>query len=98
MESYPYSSKASDNDDLDIKVYKLLKDEHPNNIKRDGVCAYIKKSLPVRCLSNTYLQECFILEISINNKKRYAFSLYRSPCRTSDGFDSPLLTIWRNYN
>ena len=56
--------------------------------KRGGVCAYIRESLPVRCLSNAYLQECLILEISINNKKGYVVSLYRSPSQTPDEFDS----------
>ena len=39
-----------------------------------GVCAYIKESLPVRRLSNACLQECLLLEISINNKKSYLMS------------------------
>ena len=75
-ESYLYSSIASDNDDLNIKVYSLYRADHPNNAKRCGACAYITESLPVRCLSNTYLQECLMLEISINNKKGYVVSLY----------------------
>ena len=62
--------------------------DHPNNVKRDGVCAYIRESLPARCLSNTYLQECLILEISINNKKGYVVSIYRCPTQTPDEFDS----------
>ena len=52
---------------LNIKGYNLYRADHSNNVKRDGVCAYIRESLPVRCLSNAYLQECLILEISINN-------------------------------
>ena len=56
--------------------------------KRGGVCAYIRESLPVRCLSNAYLQECLILEISINNRKSFVFSLYRSPSQMPDKFDS----------
>ena len=41
-----------------------------------------------RCLSNAYLQECLTMEISINNRKRYVVSLYRSPSQTPDEFDS----------
>ena len=51
------SSIALDNDDLNIKGYNLYRADHPNNAKRGGVCAYIRESVPVRCLSNTYLQE-----------------------------------------
>ena len=49
---------------------------------------YFKESLPVRCLPNSYLKECFILRVSINNKRGYVVSLYRSPSQTSDEFDS----------
>ena len=67
-ESYLDSSIASDNDNLNIKGYNLYRADHPNNVKRGGVCAYIRESLTVRCLSNAYLQGCLILKISINNK------------------------------
>ena len=87
-ESYLDSSIASDNDNLNIKCYKLYRTDHPINGKRGGVCAYIRESLTVRCLSNAYLQECLILEISINNKTSYVVSLYRSPSQTPDEFDS----------
>ena len=88
LESYLDSSTASNNDDLNIKGYNLYRADHPNNAKTGGVCPYIRESLPVKCLSNAYLQECYILEISINNKKGYVASLHRSPCQTRDEFDS----------
>ena len=78
-ESYLDSSIASDNDNLNIKGYNLYRADHPSNVKRGGVCAYIRESLPARYLSNAYLQECLISEISINNKMGYVVSLYRSP-------------------
>ena len=87
-ESYRDLSIASDKDDLNVKGYNLYRADHPNNVKRGGVCAYIRESLTVRCFSNAYLQECLILEISINNKKGYVVSLYRSPSQTPDEFDS----------
>ena len=42
----------------------------------------------MKCLSNSYLKECLILEVSINNKRGYVVSLYRSPSQTPDEFDS----------
>ena len=41
-ESYLDSSIASDNDNLNIKGYNLYRADHPNNVKRGGVCAYIR--------------------------------------------------------
>ena len=55
-ETYLDSSILSDNDNLVIKVYELVRDDHPDNIKRGGVCAYIKESFLARCLFNTYLK------------------------------------------
>ena len=73
---------------LNIDGYKLVRADHPWNVKRCGVCVYFKESLPVKCLSNSYLKECLILEVSINNKRGYVVSLYRSPNQTPDEFDS----------
>ena len=42
----------------------------------------------MRCLPNSYLKECLILEVSISNKRAYIISLYRSPSQTSDEIDS----------
>ena len=54
-ESYLDLSIASDNVDLNIKGYNLYRADHPDNVKRGSVCAYIRESLLVTCFSNTYL-------------------------------------------
>ena len=87
-ESYLDASVSSDNDNLNIDGYKLVRADHPGNVKRGGVCVYFKESLPVKCLSTSYLKECLILEVSINNKRGYVVSLYQSPSQMSDEFDS----------
>ena len=87
-ESYLDSYIASNNEYLNIKGYKLYRADHPNNVKRGGICAYIRELLPVWCLSNTYLQESLILKISINIRKDYVVSLYRSLSQTPDEFGS----------
>ena len=87
-ESYLDSSASFNNDNLYIKDYKLLRADHPWNVKRGGACVYFKESLPVSCLPNPYLKECLIFEVSINNKKGYVVSMYRSPSQTSHDFNS----------
>ena len=42
----------------------------------------------MKCLPNSYLKECLILEVSIKNKRGHVVSVYRSPSQTSDEFDS----------
>ena len=52
------------------------------------MCPFIRESLSVRNFSNSYLSECFTLEITISNKKGYIITLYRSPSQASDEVDS----------
>ena len=87
-ESYLDASVSSDNDNLNINGYNLVRVDHPGNVKIHSVCLYFKESLPVRCLPNSYLKECLLLEVSINNKRCYVVSLYRSPSQTFDEFYS----------
>ena len=96
-ESYLDASVSSDNDNLNINGYKLVRADHPGNVKRGGVCVYFKESLPVKCLSNSCLKECLILEVSINNKRGYVVSFYRSPSQTSDEFDSFITNLEKIY-
>ena len=62
--------------------------DHPNNIKKECVCAYVRDSLPVRNFSNSYLSEYLSLEVTISNKNGYVITLYRSPSQTFDEFQS----------
>ena len=66
----------------------MVRADHPNNVKREGVFGYVRESLPVRNFSNLYLSECLTLEVTIGNKKGYVITLYRSPYQTSVEFQS----------
>ena len=57
---------------------------------------YFKDSLPVRCLPNSYLKECLILEVSINNKRGYIVSWYQSPGQISDEFNTFITNLEKN--
>ena len=87
-ESYLDSTVSSDNDNLYIRDYKLVRADHPGNIERGGVCVYFKESLPVSCLPNPYSKQCLIFEVSINSERGYVVSMYRSLSQTSDDFYS----------
>ena len=71
-----------------MEGYKLIRADHPNNIKRGGVCIYYKESLPVRVISIPYFNEALLLEMSYNNKKVMVSVIYRSPSQTNDEFDT----------
>ena len=72
-ESYLDESVSSDNDNLNINGYKLVRADHPGNVKRGGVCVYFKEYLPVKCLSNFYLKECLILKFLLTIKEAMLF-------------------------
>ena len=54
---------------IDIEGYKLVRSDHPDNIKRGGVCIYYKESLPVRVINLPFFKEALLLEMCYNKKK-----------------------------
>ena len=54
---------------IQIEGYNLVRVDHPDNIKRGGVCIYYKESLPVRIKILPYFKEALLLEMVNNNKK-----------------------------
>ena len=78
---------------LDIEGYRLVRADHPNNIKRGGVCIYYKESLPVRVINIPYINEALVLEMNYNNKKVIISVIYRSPSQSTDEFESFLLNF-----
>ena len=70
-ETYFDSSVESEDDDLRINGYKLIQMDHPMNTKRGGVCMYYKESLVVKMINISYLQECLLCEVVIDNIRLY---------------------------
>ena len=87
-ETYLDSSISSDNPDLILDGYKLIRSDHPRDIKRGGALIYYKETLPIKFLNISNLGECLICEILYENKKCFVVSLYRSPSQNIDEFDS----------
>ena len=70
---------------------KLVRKDHPDNVKRGGVCIYYDESLPVRVLNLPYLQEALLLEL--NDEIIIISSLYCFPSQNSEEFKSFLSDI-----
>ena len=47
-ETYSDSSILSDNDNLELPGYNLVRADNPSNTKRGGVCIYYHNSLPLK--------------------------------------------------
>ena len=86
--SETYLDSSTPDSLLEIDGYNLIPADHPDNIKRGGVCIYYKESLPVRVLSLPYLKEALLLEMIDNNKKMIVSVIYRSPSQSNREFNS----------
>ena len=51
------SKIPSDDENLEILGYNLVREDQPYNRKHAGVCVYYKSSLPFRVINVKYLQE-----------------------------------------
>ena len=87
-ETYLNSETLSNNENLNIPGYNLIRADHLSNTKRGGVCIYFKESLPSRLYNVSYLNECICFEIMFSNKLCNFISLYRSPSQSSDEFEN----------
>ena len=87
-ESFLDSSFSSDDSALTLKGYKLVRADHPLDIRRGGTCIYYKETLPIKFLNIINLPECLLCEISYNNQKCFLLSLYRSPSQSPNEFQN----------
>ena len=78
---------------IEIEGYSLVRADHPDNIKRGGVCIYYKESLPVRIKRLPYFKEALLLEMIHNNKKSLVSVIYRSPSQSYCEFETFLTEI-----
>ena len=67
-ETYLDSSTLSDDNNLEISGYTLVRSDHPSNNKREGVCIYYKSFLPLRILNIQYWEESICFELKTSDK------------------------------
>ena len=67
------STITSDDVNIQINGYSLLRVDHPNNIKRGGVRTYFKESLPlIRRNDLTNIKDCLVTEINVNKENVFS--------------------------
>ena len=86
-ETFLDSSFSSDLRELTIENYTMVRNDHPNNVKRGGVCVYYKSCLPICILNTSILNECVALSIEHDKKEIIFLSVYRSPSQSPDEFN-----------
>ena len=87
-ETYLDSSIPSDDDNLELPGYNLVRADNQTNTKRGGVCIYYHNSLPLEVIDTQFLKECINFEIRIGAKLCRLLCLYRSPSQTRDIFET----------
>ena len=86
-ESYLDSTISPVDNKLFLDGYKLIRADHPRNIKQGGACIYYREALSVKIIQLNYLPQCLVNEINYNKKKIFIVTLYRSPSQSTDEFD-----------
>ena len=87
-EIYRNSETPSDDENLEIPGYNLVREDHQSYSKRGKVCVYYKSSLPFRVINVKCLQESISFELRIGGKCCKFSCLYRSPSQTQDEFET----------
>ena len=82
-ETYFNYSIESEDDDLRINGYKLIRMDHPLNTNRGGVCMYYKESLVVKMINISDIQELLLCEVMIDNIRGCTALVYRTPSQNS---------------
>ena len=67
-ETYLDSSILTQDPNLEMHVYTLIRADHSSNVKRGGVYVYYKNPLSLKLLNINYFQECITFKLSIKNK------------------------------
>ena len=75
---YLNSENSSDDDNLEIPGYDIIRKDHPSNTKRGRVCVYYKNTLPFKLINIKYLQKCITFQLRIGRKCCKLICLYRS--------------------
>ena len=68
-ETYLKHDTLSDNDNLRIPGYELIRVDHPSNQKRGGIYIYHKDFLPIKVNNISWLEECLNFNLSVYGKQ-----------------------------
>ena len=96
-ETFLDSSVLLDDHNPSIQGYSLIRADHPDNVKRGDVCLYFKENLTLKVIDNSFVAQCIICEITLQNQKGYVVVTYRSPSQSStelDEFLSNFDNLW----
>ena len=74
--SETYLNSSVDSSKLSIPGYDIVRADHPNDQKRDGVCLYFKENLILRRLDASYIAQCLLCKVTIENKQKRIYCCF----------------------
>ena len=85
---------SAEEEKLILNDYSFIRQNHPQDIKRDGVRLYIKDSLPYKERSDiATFPECIAAQLQISRKKFVFTVIYRSPRQNHEEYGSFLINF-----
>ena len=73
-ETHLDSSISNDDTTLSIPGYNLAWSDHPDNVKKGGVCLHYKEKLSLRMINVSFLSQCVLHEVTLQRQKGYVIS------------------------
>ena len=73
-----YLDLTVDANNLLINGYNLFRADHPDNVKRGGVCLYHKENLTLQLVDTLYIEQCIFCETIFQNTTGYVATIYKS--------------------
>ena len=87
-ETYLNHDTLSDNENLKIPGYELIRVDHPSNQKRGGICIHHKDFLPIKVNNVSCFKECLNFSLRVHGKQCNITLIYSSPSQSSEEFDT----------
>ena len=56
---------------MDLRGCKLIIVDYSFDLRKGGVCMYYRKSLAVKVMDTSFLSQCILCEVSLDNKVGY---------------------------
>ena len=86
--TYLNHNTLSDNDNLMIAGYELIRVDHLSNQKQGGICIYHKDFLPIKVSNISCLKESLNFSLSVYGKLCNITLIYHPPSQSSEEFDT----------
>ena len=97
-ESNSDSAVSLDDNSFSLNGYNLTRADHPDNVKRGGICMYYKENLSLRIISTSYFDQCLLCEVTCQNEKGYIAVIYCSPSQSCSEFEDFLFNLEKLIN